>query len=96
MHDTSVGNLLLNGKMNGIGILARDENGEFVWGLMGPLKDVNVFESQLWANHFAMKYAYLKDYPSVIIETDNTAAFGVLSRNDQEKLEVEEVTTVVR
>lgn len=63
---------------------------------MGPLKDMEGFESQVWAIHMAMKLAYEMQIPHVHIETDNIVAFKMLVEQDEEELEDEGLTVAVQ
>lgn len=65
---------VVNGNMNAIIIVARDHDEVFQWGIMGPLKGVEGFESQVWAIHVAINIAYQQQVQHLHIETDNHIA----------------------
>lgn len=62
-----------NGNLNSIGLVARDHLGNFQWGIMGPLQDMEGLQSHVWAIHTAMKLQVKKQLPRVHIESDNIA-----------------------
>ena len=68
---------------------------EYLWGIMGPMKDVGFLELQLWAIHKAMVTAYRKRIPRVILESDNVQAYEILLHQDEEVIEEEELEEVV-
>lgn len=79
-----------NSNTNAVGILARNSGCEYVHGIMGPLRGANEFQAQLWAIHIAMKWAFDKKLPKVIIETDNIAAFQIYRHQNDEEVVIEE------
>lgn len=85
-----------NSNTNAIGILARNSECEYLHGIMGPIRGANELQSELWALHIAMKWAYGKKLPKVIIETDNIVAFQIYRhQNDEEDvIEEEELSEV--
>lgn len=96
VHGASSDHPQQNGNTNGIAILARDEDGQFLWGIMGPLHEMNDFQSQLWAIHKGMKFAFQHDYSLVQMESDNTAAFNILLRQDPLEAELHGVTEAIQ
>ena len=68
----------------------------YLWGIMGPMKDIGFLELQLWAIHKAMVTAYRKKIPRVILETDNVHAYEILLDQDGDFLEEEGLEEVVR
>lgn len=60
-----------NGNMNATVLVAINHDGVIQWDLMGPLKGMEGFESQVWAIHMVMKIAYKQQVQHVHIETDN-------------------------
>ncbi|KAL1818411.1 hypothetical protein ACET3Z_013280 [Daucus carota] len=93
---STIADPLPNGNINGVGILARNNRMEYLWGLMGPMKDIGFLELQLWAIHKAMVTAYEKRIPRVIIETDNVHAYDILLEEDDDMIEEEGLEEVVR
>lgn len=63
---------------------------------MGPLKDMEGFESQVWVIHMVMKLAYKMQIPHVHIESDNIVAFEMLVDQDEEELDEEGLTVAVQ
>lgn len=59
--------LLVNGNPNSVGIIIRDHNGFFVWGVIGPVKDLTIFQVQLWSIHLGLKEAYSRGYFDTLI-----------------------------
>lgn len=57
--------------INNIGIVARDHMGNFLWGIMGPLKKMEGLQSHIWAIHKAMKAAMQRSTPHIHMESDN-------------------------
>lgn len=80
VYGASSENPLENGNSNGIGILARNEDGRSLWGIMGPLKELNMFQSQLWAIHVGMRFSFVNEFPPVHMESDNMTTFNILLR----------------
>ena len=87
---------LRNGNTNGVGILARNNRMEYLWGIMGLMKEVGFLELQLWAIHKAMVTAYRKKIPRVILETDNVHAYELLLDEYGDQIEEEGLEEVVR
>lgn len=69
-----------NGNLNGISIIIRDHNGFLIWGIMGPVKDLNLFQVQLGVIHLGMKEAYARGYGDLLIETEHEESFQILKR----------------
>lgn len=93
---STVDEALQNGNVNGIGILARDHQAKYLWGIMGPMRGVGFLELQLWAIHKAMVTAYWKQIPRLVLETDNVQAYEILLDQDGDLIEEEELEEVVR
>lgn len=81
--------------MNGIGIIARDHDGKFLWGVMGPLKGLEGFKSQACTVHLALKIAFQRSITHVHIECDNVVMFDMLVEQDEE-LEEKGLTLAVQ
>lgn len=47
IHASTIAEPLPNGNINGIGILARNNRMEYLWGIMGPMQGVGFLELQL-------------------------------------------------
>lgn len=87
---------LENGNQNDIGLVARDHEGSFLWGVMGPLCGMNGFQAQLWAIHLAMHIAFKKQINFVEIETDNVPAFDILLDPDEDIVDEEGLEQVIQ
>lgn len=46
-----------NGVLNSIEMVAIDHAGRFLWGVMGPMRDMKGLQPQIWVIHQAMKLA---------------------------------------
>lgn len=84
------------GNLNSIGLVARNHVREFQWGIMGPIKDMGGLQSQIWAIHLAMKLQVKYNIPHAHIETDNGEAFDILSTQEEEVLEAEDLVVAVQ
>ncbi|WOG95170.1 hypothetical protein DCAR_0414473 [Daucus carota subsp. sativus] len=87
---------LQNGNVNSIGILARNDRGKYLWGIMSPMKNIGFLELQLWAIHKAMITAFRKNIPRVILETDNVHSYDITLEQDEELIEEEGLVEVLR
>ncbi|KAK1397048.1 hypothetical protein POM88_006911 [Heracleum sosnowskyi] len=85
-----------NGNTNGVGIIVRDHNSRFLWGIMAPMHGLEGFQSQIWAIHLAMKITFQRQIPHVHIQSDNMIAFDMFVDQDEEELEEEGLTVVVQ
>lgn len=77
-------------------MVARDHEGAFLWGIMGPLLGMNGFQTQLWAIHKAICTAFTKGIPHVEVETDNVLAFDILLDPDEDIVEEEGLGQVIQ
>ena len=93
---STLADALQNGNVNGVGILARDHRATYLWGIMGPMREVGFLELQLWAIHKVMLTAYKRRIPRVILETDNIQAYEILLEQDDDFIEDEGLEEVVR
>lgn len=84
------------GNLNSVGIVARNHTGEFQWGVMGPIRDMGGLQSQVWAIHMAMKLQVKYNIPHTHIETDNGEAFDILSTQEDEVLEAEDLVVAAQ
>lgn len=85
-----------NENFNNVGLVARNYEGQFLSGVMSPMKDMQVFQYQDWAIHLAMKLAAISKIPHIHIELDNIMTFALLVDQNKENLEMEGVTIVLQ
>lgn len=76
---------LVNENPNSVGIIMRDHNGFLIWGVMGPIKDLSLFQVQLWSIHMGLKEAYTRGYFNTLIETAHAESFRILRRQNFEE-----------
>lgn len=62
---------LRNGNQNGVDIVLRNHRGFLVWGIIGPMHDLILFQTQLWAIHSSIKDAYARGFNDVLVETEH-------------------------
>lgn len=67
-----------NGNTCGLGVVLRTSDGNLVNCIAGTIPGLTPLAEQLWAMKIGLRRAYVEGAVSVIIETDNVAAFGAV------------------
>lgn len=83
VHGVSFDAPMPNGNRNGMGIVLRTSNGNLVNCIAGVIPGLSPLENQLSAVMVGLRRAFIEGVKSVIIETDNMAAFGAVQMAHQ-------------
>ncbi|KAL8100586.1 hypothetical protein AgCh_032734 [Apium graveolens] len=71
IHFVSLVKPLLNGNINSVGTLVRDDRGERIWGAMSPMKGKTEMQATIWGFQSALVHLARIKCDKVIMETVN-------------------------
>lgn len=68
----------MNGNTNGLGMIARNSDGELLKLSTGVIPNLTPLQNQLWAILHGLIRAFEDNHRDIVVETDNWQAFNVL------------------
>lgn len=78
MHYVSLLEPLTNGNSNGMGTIIRYENGNIIWGAMGPRKGRSEEHATIWVILTALIFLADNDYHQIDLETLDDEVYNTI------------------